>query len=74
MKQDKAGEVIDAVSRLLDNHLHTTVTSKMYRTSEDPPSAAWHMVIGGKRFVLLLQPLDMMDARLHEPKEQADVR
>jgi len=36
-------------------------TSSQIRGNEDPSSAAIHFVVGGKRYVGILQPLDMMD-------------
>lgn len=36
-------------------------TSLVVRNDEDPPSAAIHFTLGGKRYVTVIQPLDMPD-------------
>lgn len=36
-------------------------TSMVVRNDEDPPSAAIHFNMGGKRYVTVIQPLDMPD-------------
>jgi hypothetical protein len=36
-------------------------TSKTVREDEDPPSGAIHAVVGGKRYAIIFQPLDMED-------------
>lgn len=41
--------------------LEGAITSKRIRLDEDPPSAAWHILLDGKRYILILQPSDMPD-------------
>jgi hypothetical protein len=60
---NQAGRVALITAALKDDieRLGGRWTSSQVRENEMPPSAAVHFILEGKRYVAILQPLDMLD-------------